>query len=90
VRLARSAAKYLSVKDVVLNHGIYPMPVGGKGLAMVDTRDIGEIAALELLRRENSPTPLPLTTIDVVGPDTLTGTDIAAIWSDVLGPYDRL
>src|SRR5690349_10216751 len=26
----------LSVKDVVLQHGVYPMPIGNKGLAMVD------------------------------------------------------
>jgi len=75
----------LSVKDVVLNHGVYPMPIGAKGLAMVDARDIGEIAALELMRREGSPVPLPRETMDVIGPDTLTGADIAAIWSDVLG-----
>src|SRR5215213_12007438 len=37
----------LTIKDVVLNHGLYPMPIGGKGLAMVDTRDIAEVAAIE-------------------------------------------
>ncbi|MBB4001258.1 uncharacterized protein YbjT (DUF2867 family) [Aurantimonas endophytica] len=52
---------------------------------MVDARDIGEIAAIELLRRENSATALPLERINVVGPDTLTGPNIAAIWTDVLG-----
>ena len=75
----------LSIKDVVLGHGVYPMPIGGKGLAMVDARDIGEVAAIELLRREQSATLLPLARINLVGPDTLTGTDVAAIWSEVLG-----
>jgi uncharacterized protein YbjT (DUF2867 family) len=75
----------LTIKDVVLGHGVYPMPVGAKGLAMVDVRDIGEIAAIELVRREQAPGPLPLERINVVGPDTLTGTDVADIWSDVLG-----
>ena len=75
----------LSIKDVVLGHGVYPMPVGSKGLAMVDARDIGEVAAIELLRREQSATLLPLARINLVGPDTLTGTDVAAIWSEVLG-----
>ncbi len=75
----------LSIKDVVIGHGVYPMPVGRKGLAMVDVRDIGEVAALELLRREQASAPLPLDRLDVVGPDSLTGTGIAAIWSDVLG-----
>jgi len=75
----------LSIADVVTGHGVYPMPVGGKGLAMIDARDIAEIAAIELLRRERSASPLPLDRITLVGPDTLTGSDIAAIWTGVLG-----
>jgi len=74
----------LTVKDVVTSHGIYPMPIGSKGLAMIDARDIGEIAAIELVRREKSATPLPLVRINLVGPETLTGVKVAAIWSDVL------
>lgn len=73
------------VKDVILQHGVYPMPIGGKGVAMVDTRDIGEVAAIELIRRDQAPGKLPVETINIVGPDTLTGEQIAAIWSDVLG-----
>ncbi|MGI3777785.1 MAG: SDR family oxidoreductase [Janthinobacterium lividum] len=73
------------VKDVIVEHGVYPMPIGGRGLAMVDTRDIAEVAAIELVRREKAPGRLPMETINLVGPDTLTGTDVAAIWSDVLG-----
>ena len=75
----------LSIKNVVIGTDIYPMPIGDMGLAMVDVRDVGEIAALELTRREQASEPLPLERIDLVGPDTLTGNDIAAIWSDVLG-----
>jgi uncharacterized protein YbjT (DUF2867 family) len=75
----------LTIKDVIFQHGVYPMPIGDKGLAMIDTRDIGEIAALELIRRESSSTPLPTEVINLVGPDTLTGTDVSGIWSDVLG-----
>ncbi|MFZ0100047.1 MAG: NmrA/HSCARG family protein [Gemmobacter sp.] len=74
-----------TVKHVITGHGVYPMPIGSIGLAMVDTRDIAEVAAIELLRREQSAVPLPLDRIDLVGPDTLTGTAVAAIWSDVLG-----
>ncbi len=74
-----------AIKDVVLGHGVYPMPIGDKGLAMIDARDLGEIAAIELVRREQSAAPLPLEQINVVGPDTLTGTDVAGIWSDALG-----
>jgi uncharacterized protein YbjT (DUF2867 family) len=61
------------------------MPVGGKGLAMIDARDIGEIAAIELVRHEQATETLPLDRINLVGPDALTGADIAAIWSDVTG-----
>ena len=73
------------IKDVILQHGVYPMPIGAKGIAMVDARDIAEVAAIELIRREQAPGKLPIETINLVGPDTLTGTDLAAIWTDVLG-----
>ena len=75
----------LTIKDVVLGYGVYPMPIGGKGLAMIDARDIGEIAAIELIRREQATGSLPPGRINLVGPDTLTGTAVAAIWSEVLG-----
>jgi len=74
----------LMIEDAITGYGTYPMPIGAKGLAMIDARDIAEIAALELLRREQSEEPLALDRINLVGPQTLTGTDIAAIWSDVL------
>ncbi len=51
---------------------------------MVDARDIAEVAAIELIRREEAAVKLPLETINLVGPDTLTGPDVAAIWSEVL------
>jgi len=75
----------ITIKDVVTSYGIYPMPIGEKGLAMVDARDVGEIAAIERIRREQSAVPLPLDYINLVGPDTLTGAGAAAIWTDVLG-----
>ena len=75
----------LMIKDVILNHGVYPMPIGSKGVAMVDARDIAEVAAIELIRRDQAPGKLPIETINLVGPDTLTGPEIAKIWSDLLG-----
>ncbi|UHC16265.1 NmrA/HSCARG family protein [Methylobacterium currus] len=72
-----------TVVDVVRQHGVYPIPLGHKGLAMVDARDIGAVAALELIRREG--TAGPLTRLNLVGPETLTGPAVAAIWSEVLG-----
>jgi uncharacterized protein YbjT (DUF2867 family) len=75
----------LTIMDAVTGHGVYPMPIGSKGLAMVDTRDIAEVAAIELIRREQAAAALPLDRINLVGPDTLTGADVAAIWTEVLG-----
>lgn len=74
----------ITIKDVVTGYGVYPMPIGSKGLAMIDARDVGEIAAIELLRREQSPVPLQIDRINLVGPETLTGADVARIWSEVL------
>lgn len=74
-----------SITDVVTGYDVYPMPVGEKGLAMVDTRDIAEVAAIELLRREQGEASLPITRYNLVGPEVLTGTGIAAIWSELLG-----
>ncbi|WP_028004415.1 SDR family oxidoreductase [Sinorhizobium meliloti] len=73
------------IKDVIFHHGAYPMPIGSKGVAMVDARDIAEVAASELVRRDRASEKLPSETINLVGPDTLTGTDLATIWSDTLG-----
>jgi uncharacterized protein YbjT (DUF2867 family) len=75
----------LMIKDVILDHHVYPMPIGSKGVAMVDTRDIAEVAAIELIRRDQAPGKLPVETINLVGPDTLTGPDVAKIWSDLIG-----
>lgn len=75
----------LRIKDVILNHGVYPMPIGGKGVAMVDIQDIAEVAALELIRRDQAQDKLPVETINLVGSEILTGASAAAIWSDVLG-----
>ena len=84
LRPAYFMSNELTIKDVVLRHGVYPMPIGARGLAMVDARDLGEVAALALIRREQAAGPLPLDRINVVGPETLTGENVAAIWSEVL------
>ena len=74
----------LRQKDALLNHGVYGMPIGHKGLSMVDTRDIGAAAAIELLRRDRAARPLGRETYELVGPDCLTGEDLATLWSEVL------
>ena len=72
-------------KDPLLKLGVYGMPIGSKGISMVDVRDIGAAAALELLRRARAAAPLPRETYALVGPDSLTGEAVAAIWSEALG-----
>jgi uncharacterized protein YbjT (DUF2867 family) len=72
------------MKDALMKHGVYGMPIGAKGISMVDVRDIGDAAARELLRRERSESPLPRETYELVGPDALTGDSIAAIWAAAL------
>jgi uncharacterized protein YbjT (DUF2867 family) len=73
------------VQQAIQGYGVYPMPIGSAGVSMVDTRDIADVAVAELLRRDRAPTPLPRVTLDVVGPDALTGTSAAKIWSSALG-----
>ncbi|MET1024939.1 MAG: NmrA/HSCARG family protein [Pseudoxanthomonas sp.] len=68
-----------------LQQGVYPSPVGGVGVAMVDTGDIAQIAAQALLRREQAASPLPREVIELTGPQALTGDALAAIWSQALG-----
>jgi uncharacterized protein YbjT (DUF2867 family) len=75
----------LRQKDGLLKAGVYASPIGGKGVSMVDIRDIGEAAAIELVRRERAATPLGRETYALVGPDSLTGEGIARLWSEALG-----
>ena len=72
-------------KDPLLTHGVYGMPIGAKGISMVDVRDIGEAAALELLRREHAAEPVPRETYELVGPDVIDAQTVASIWADALG-----
>jgi uncharacterized protein YbjT (DUF2867 family) len=72
------------VKSVVENHGVYPMPIGSAGVWMVDARDIADIATAELLKRDRAQSPLPGQTLDLVGPEALSGDSIAVIWSQEL------
>jgi uncharacterized protein YbjT (DUF2867 family) len=73
------------VQQVIQNYGVYPMPIGSAGVSMVDTRDIADVAVAELLRRDRARTRLPRVTLDVVGPEALTGVSAAKIWSSALG-----
>jgi len=67
-------------KDVLLQYGVYPQPIGAIGLSRVDTRDIGDAAVRALTESGHTGK-----TYAVVGPDVLTGEDCAAHFSRALG-----
>ncbi|KQX30068.1 NmrA/HSCARG family protein [Variovorax sp. Root434] len=73
------------VQQVIQGYGVYPMPIGSTGVAMIDARDIADIAVAELLRRDRAPAPLSRATLELVGPERLTGASVARIWSAALG-----
>ena len=73
------------IKVALVEHGQYAMPIGQRGAAMVDTRDIAEVAALELLKRDQAPDRLRRDLIDISGPDVLSADRLVSIWTEVLG-----
>lgn len=75
----------VQVQPVIEGYGVFPMPIGAIGCAMVDARDIADIAVAELLRRDRAPEPLPRLMLEVVGPEVINGPAAAAIWSQALG-----
>lgn len=72
------------LREALVEHGVYPYPLGDVGVSRVDVRDIGEAAANALTdeRHRNR-------TYALVGPDALTGTDCARIWGEALGKEVR-
>jgi uncharacterized protein YbjT (DUF2867 family) len=72
------------IQPVIEGYGVFPMPIGAKGCAMVDVRDIADIAVAELLRRDRSPEPLPRLTLEVAGNEVFTGETAAAVWAQAL------
>jgi len=67
-------------KDAIVQHGVYPQPLGSVGVSRVDTRDIGEAAVRALTEPGHAGR-----TYTLAGPDALTGEDSARIFSDALG-----
>ena len=67
-------------RDPLLQYGLYPQPIGNAGISRVDTRDIGEAAAIALTTEGHQGE-----TYDLVGPDVVTGESTARTWSEVLG-----
>ncbi|MFL6534053.1 MAG: NmrA/HSCARG family protein [Pseudomonas sp.] len=75
----------LMVQQTIQDYGVYPMPIGSEGVSMVDVRDIADIAVAELLRRDRAPAALGRVTLELVGPQALTGASVAQTWRSVLG-----
>jgi uncharacterized protein YbjT (DUF2867 family) len=70
----------LWLKSAIMQYGVYPQPIGGKGLNRVDVRDIADCAVNALMR-----SGYESQTYDVNGPDTLTGEGTARIYTKYLG-----
>ena len=68
------------LKPVLTGPGVYPVPAGNHGLAVVDVRDIAEAAAISLTEEGHKGK-----TYDLVSSEMLTGPDAAARWSNLLG-----
>ncbi|MEE5062834.1 NmrA family NAD(P)-binding protein [Pseudomonas alliivorans] len=73
------------VQQTIQDYSVYPMPIGHAGVSMIDARDIADIAVAELLRLDRAPATLERLTLELVGPQALTGPSVAKIWSSALG-----
>ncbi len=67
-------------RDVILDHGVYPQPIGAKGVARVDVRDVATAAAISLTQEGHAGE-----TYDLDGPELLTGESVAAAFARHLG-----
>jgi uncharacterized protein YbjT (DUF2867 family) len=67
-------------KDVILNYGVYPQPIGNAGISNVDVRDIAEVAVAALTTNGHNKK-----IYNLVGPEVMTGDRMAAEWSRALG-----
>ncbi len=70
----------LALKDTIMQYGVYLPPLGKIGLNRVDVRDIADCAVNALTRPG-----FDGKTCAIHGPDTLTGNDMARIYSRYVG-----
>jgi len=73
-----------ALRDPLTKAGIYPMPLGRVGISAVDIRDIAEAAAITLTSEGHYGK-----TYNLNGPEVLSGTKMASIWSRLLGKEIR-
>jgi uncharacterized protein YbjT (DUF2867 family) len=67
------------LKDAILQYGVYPQPLGSRGVSRVDVRDIADAAIAALTSEGHNGQ-----TYNLVGPRPLTGNDCAEGWSKAL------
>lgn len=75
----------LDAVPVLIEHGVYPMVIGSRGVSMVDVRDIADAAVIELTRLERGERPGSVVSHNLVGADVVSAEMAAAIWSSALG-----
>jgi uncharacterized protein YbjT (DUF2867 family) len=68
------------LKDAILEYGVYPQPIGDRGIHRVDVRDVAEACAIALTSSDFDGRAVPL-----VGPELLSGPTCARAWSEALG-----
>lgn len=68
-------------RDAIVEHGVYPQPLGDVGCSRVDVADIARAAANAL----TGPDRHAGRTYALAGPDPLTGPECARIWAEALG-----
>ena len=70
----------LWLRDALLQYGVYPQPIGQKGVSRVDVRDIADVVVAALTQPGHDGKAYA-----VAGPDVLTGNGVAEMWSRHLG-----
>jgi len=68
------------LREWIVDHGVYPQPIGDIGVNRVDVRDIADAAVNALTKSGHEGN-----TYGINGPDTLTGDAVASIYSRYLG-----
>lgn len=68
-----------ALKEPLMGAGVYPVPLGRRGISAIDVRDVAEAAAIALTTGGHEGK-----TYNLVGPRVLSGPDAASIWSGLL------
>ena len=78
------------VKDSLVGQGVFPFPIGQKGVSFTDIRDIAEVAVLEFQRRLAAEEALGPEVYEVAAEDVLTGEDLRQTVERSAWPPNRI